>query len=387
MLVPIITAYGGPAVRSDTLQLIGSGFGRVSSVAMVDTSTQDQFECDFQVDTGSSIHLSVPRLLPDGTYIVVCGTLDNAVSQNTAGTLVVPDPLPVVPPPPPAPPEPVPDPASSAHVAIRDRMRLELGDFQEGFQASVQGDGLTRRFDLPEEVISASGLSVMVTPPNGGSPAPLAENTDWTMDYRAGIITLVSPLANDAVLTVTGQHFQFFTDDELALFIRSAALKHTHNEQSLQVYRDLNGFKHYLYSDQTVDTLPPVEYHPVALLAAIEALEVIQTDAAYDIDVTTAEGTSLPRAERFTNISSLIAAKQARYDDICQKLGVGLGRIEVFTVRRVSRTTGRLVPVYLPQEYDEVRMPPVRVYAPRNLGATGTAVVQPDPHAFYGSSP
>lgn len=386
MLVPIITAYGGPAVRSDTLQLIGTGFGRVSSVALVDVSTQDQYECEFIVDRGNSIHLTVPKLLPDGTYIAVCGTLDNTASQNTAGTLVVPDPLPVIPPPPAPPPDPVPDPASPAHVAIRDRLRLELGDFEEGFQASVEGDGFTRRFDLPEEVISNDGLSVVLTP-ESGSPTTLVEGTDFTMDYRAGRITLTDPPADDAVITITGQHYQFFTDDELALFIRSAALKHTHNSDSLSVYRDLDGFKHYLYADQTVDTLGPVEYHAVALLAATEALEVIQTDAAYDIDVTTAEGTSLPRAERFANIGTLIATKRAIYDDLCNKLGVGLGRVEVFTVRRVSRTTGRLVPVYLPQEYDEVRMPPVRVYSPRNLGATGTAVVQPDPHAFYGSSP
>lgn len=383
MLTPVITGYGGPAYRSDTLALIGSGFGRVTSAALVDMSGR-QFECDFIVDRGTSVTITIPSLLPDGTYVPVLGTLDNIPSQSLAAPLVLPDPNAGVVPPR-AVPEPLPDPASPACVAIRKRLRLELGDFEEPFQASVQGDGMTRRFDLPVEVIETVGLTVMTTAP-GGNPVPVAL-ADFQLNTQSGIITLSQPLPDDALLTVTGAHFQFFADAELDGFIRSAALKHTHTDSALQVYRDPNGFKHFLYADATVDTVAPVEYHLLALLAATEALEVIRTDGAYDINVTTAEGTSLPREDRFRNIGELIAAKQATYDSLASKLGVGIGRVEVFTLRRVSRTTGKLVPVYVDREYDDVRTPPIRVFAPRNTGVGGSGFAQPDPHSFFGNTP
>lgn len=387
MLIPIITGFGSPAVRSDTVQLVGTGFGRASSVALVD-GTGNQYECDFQVDTGQSIHFTIPRLIPAGSYVPVIGTLDNIASQNLAGPIVLPV-VDVGPPAPPADPEPVPDTASPAMLVIRRRTRLELGDNEESFQASVAGDGYSTRFDLPVEVINPSGLVVKMATENttGGynPPTTLVAPADYSLDATAGVLTTTVAPLNDAILTVTGTHFQFFTDAELDLFIRSAALKHTHSAEDLQVYRDINGFKHFLYNNETVDTIAPVEHHVVALLAAVEALEVIRSDATYDIDVTTSDGTSLPREERFRNVGEIIATKQARYDTLCSQLGVGLGRIEVFTFRRVSRTTGKLVPVYVNREYDDVRTPPLRLFAPRNLGITGSGFVQPDPHAYYGS--
>lgn len=387
MLIPIITGYGSPAVRSDTVQLIGTGFGRASSVALVDGSG-NQYECDFIVDTGQSIHFTVPQLLPGGDYVPIIGTLDNQLSQCLAGPLTLPA-VDTGPPSPPPPPEPMPDPASPAVIAVRRRLRLEIGDNEEAFQASIDGDGLSRRFDLPEEVINTDGLTVslMTAVPGGGYNPPVVLNApdDYVLDATQGVLTTTDPPPNDSILTVTGTHFQFFTDEELDLFIRTAALKHTHNSEDLQVYRDINGFKRFLYTNETIDTIAPVEYHMLALLAAVDALEVIRTDAAFDIDVTTSDGTSLPRNERFKNIGEIMAVKQAMYDDQAAKLGVGMGRIEVFTARRVSRTTGKLVPIYVPREYDDVRTPPLRVFPPRNLNLTGGGMEQPDPRAYYGS--
>lgn len=378
--IPIITGYGGEPVRADTLLVVGSGFGRVSSAALLDGDGR-QWMCAFQVGAGDWLHLTIPQLLPYGDYLPTLGTLDNTVSQNLAGVISVP----ILDAPPPrerVDPEPVPDVASPTMVAIRKRVRLEIGDFEEGFQSSVQGDGFNRRFDLPVEVIDPTTISVVLQLEADGVPS-FVETYD--LDATAGVLTLPEPPPNDSILTVAGRHHQFFTDAELDLFIRSAALKHTHNSEDLQVYRDVNGFKRFLYTNQTVDSIPPVEHHLVALLSAIEALEVIRTDATYDIDVTTAEGTSLPREERFRNLGELIATKQVKYDELAQKLGVGLGRIEVFTVRRVSRTTGKLVPVIVAREFDDVRTPPLRVFAPRNKGITGSGFAQPDPRMYYGS--
>lgn len=384
-MTPVITGYGSDAVRADTVQLVGTGFGRVTSVALVDGSG-NQYECDFIVDTGQSIHLTVPRLLPTGSYLPVIGNLDNRTSQCLAGPLSLPVLNSVVPAPRPDP-EPVPDPASPATVAIRSRLRLEIGDYEESFQDVLHGDGVTRRFELDAEVVQPTSLVIAVheEAAEGFGPAVLVPPADYVLEATEGVVLFDTAPSNDSRIVVTGRHHQFFTDVELDLFIRSAALKHTHSAEDLQVYRDINGFKRFLYTDQTVDGIAPVEHHLVALLAAVEALEVIRSDATYDINTVTSDGTSLPREDRFRNLGELIATKQARYDDQAMKLGVGLGRIEVFTLRRVSRTTGKLVPVYVAREYDDVRTPPLRVFAPRNLGITGSGFVQPDPNAYYGS--
>lgn len=282
----------------------------------------------------------------------------------------------------------MPDPASAAVVAVRKRLRLEIGDNEESFQASVEGNGFDRRFDLPEEVINVTGLTVSLLTPDGTggyNPPTILDPSDYELEAGQGVITIATPPPDDAILVVAGTHFQFFTDDELDLFIRTAAFKHTHNAEDLQVYRDINGFKRFLYTNETIDSIHPVEYHMLALLAAVDALEVIRTDAAYDIDVTTSDGTALPRSERFKNLGEIMAVKQAMYDTQAAALGVGMGRVEVFTLRRVSRTTGKLVPVYVAREYDDVRTPPLRVFGPRNLGLTGSGFAQQDPNAYYGS--
>jgi hypothetical protein len=87
------------------------------------------------------------------------------------------------------------------------------------------------------------------------------------------------------------------------------------------------------------------------------------TDAATDIDITTAEGTHIPRAQRFGQLEQMISALTERYKSLCSLLGVGLYRIEVSNLRRVSRQTGRLVPLYVEREYDDNSLPE-RIVAP-----------------------
>jgi hypothetical protein len=378
---PVITTLSSPAVRGDTVVITGHGFGRVSSVALVDTTTLVQVECAFQVDTGFSIHFTIPINALDGNYFVLIGTLDNVTGSSDPVFITLPDDSPVVPLPGDYTSQnPIPSYTSPAMAAVRARMRLELGDYAENFSSSVVGDGKAVRFDLPQEVISVTGLIVVTIDVNNGV-VPLVAGTDYTLDAAQGIVTLNTPLSTDVTLQVVGTNYQFFLDDELDQFIYSAALKHTHNTVDEVAYRDAAGYKWYNVTQQTVDTLPPVEYHPVALLAAIEALWVMATDASFDINVSTAEGTSLPREERFSNIVELINLKQSQYDKLCEQLGVGLGRIEVFTLRRVSRTTGRLVPIYREKEYDDYSLPE-RIYVPIDSGKSGPATEAPDP--FFG---
>lgn len=249
------------------------------------------------------------------------------------------------------------------------RVRQEIGDQSEPFRQTYRGTGFQTQFDLPSERVSTTGLSVFTTDAVTDPTAPpvnanLVLDTDYTLDADNGIIQLVQPLTKDWMLTAQGVAFGMFTDDELAQYVRDAVLQHTSGDESqVTRYRDAYGFIQYSVVATTLANLPGVEELPVAMLAAINALWTLLIDASTDIDVTTAEGTHIPRTQRFSQLEQLIAALTDRYKSLCSLLGVGLYRIEVSNLRRVSRQTGRLVPLYVEREYDDNSLP-VRIVAP-----------------------
>ena len=52
-----------------------------------------------------------------------------------------------------------------------------------------------------------------------------------------------------------------------------------------------------------------------------------------------------------------ISAMTDRYQEFCGQLNVGVFRMETLQLRRTSQTTGRLVPIFEPREYDDPRWP------------------------------
>ena len=370
MPAPVINTVTSPVAVGNQVVVIGENFGRVVAAALVDTTTSEVIDTpDFIVDSGWSLHLTVPRTTPLGFYEVLLATLDGEDSTNLAGAVNVVDT------PPPLPPEPVfPEPGTTL-AALRERLRYELGDYVESFSASSPGDGIAARFDMPAEIVIADGLLVAIRDDDTGISTTLT-TADYTLEAKAGVITLDTPVPAGSSLHVRGQRAQFFTDDELDMFLQSAMLKHGHNVTFRVITRNpATGRTTYTTDALAIENLPAVEIMPLALLATIEALWVIAADASYDIDVTTAEGTSLPRHQRYAAIMQMIGAQQARYDDLALKLNIGMSRIEMFTLRRVSRSTGRLVPIYQPREYDE-HTPPTRVYPPVDRGTTGTGTTK-----------
>lgn len=217
------------------------------------------------------------------------------------------------------------------------RTRLELADQALTFNHTLSGDGTRTVFNLPEtEVVEASSLTVR----EDGTPTQ-----QYTLDARAGVVTFDTAPANGVNINVTGTRYQYFTDDEIITFVTSAFSLHTVNR------------------NVTIATLPAREVYLVALLAKIEALWVLATDAAYDIDIRTPEGVSVPRTQRFAQLMAIISQTEELYRDLSMALGVGIYRIEVLTLRRVSRHTGRLVPVYQEREIDDPN-PPLRIFPP-----------------------
>lgn len=232
------------------------------------------------------------------------------------------------------------------------RVRQELGDFQETFRTSLRANGTNAVFDLPANNVS----SLQVTQILHGVVTNLAA-TAYTLDAQEGVLSFSTPPVDTTVFMVTGQQVGLFTDLDLTSFVNDALLQHLHGSEVTIRYKTPEGFLRYRTVPMSLDTLPPVEELLVAVLATVEALWALSTDAATDIDITTPEGTSVPRSQRFQQLRYQIDVMTAKYIDMCQQLNVGLHRIEMSTLRRVAVRTGRLVPVFAEREYDDHALP------------------------------
>jgi hypothetical protein len=226
--------------------------------------------------------------------------------------------------------------------SIIDRLRLELRDQAAGFEEEHWTTGESARFTLDTSVIRADDLVVTLD----GDPV-----TDYILEPQEGVIELADIPAADLRLYVHGYSYRIFTDEEIEQFVDTAFVQHTHGRIS-------SAGVAYDYT-----TIPPVEDHLIMLLALVQALWAMAADASQEIDVLSPDGVSIPEGQRFNQIMQMIQAYQSQYNDLAMALNVGLHRIEMFDLRRRSRTTNRLVPIYLEQEYDDTTWP-VRVLPP-----------------------
>ena len=233
-------------------------------------------------------------------------------------------------------------------VDLIAKVRTEINDQARQFSQTFTGDGVTTTFKLGVKPVDPSTLLVK------DNATILANPAGYTVEALYGVIhTTVAPVSGN-VLTVEGDVFRYFSDDEITSFINTAVLQHTSNRSD-----DFG-------SAITIATLPEIEVYPLVVLCVVEALFALATDAAYDININAPDGVSIPRGQRFTQLSSLINQRMEHYKNLCAMLNIGIFRIEIGTLRRVSRTTNKLVPIYMPQEVDDSSKPE-RVYMQNDL--------------------
>ena len=235
---------------------------------------------------------------------------------------------------------------------IVDRVRLELGDMPKKFTYSSPGDGTNKVFDSKIKPVEPSSLVVEVRGPQGTVPIP--SPAGYTVEKDLGIFSFYTAPAANATVTITGTSYRYFTDSDLERFVNTAIEQHTHERM------DAYGRK------MTVGNLPSVEEYPIAILAAIEGLWALATDAAFDIDIQAPDGVMIPRSERYRQLSQIIQQRMQQYKELSSALNIGLWRLEMGTLRRVSRHTNRLVPIYMAQEIEDSKYPQ-RVYIENNL--------------------
>jgi hypothetical protein len=232
------------------------------------------------------------------------------------------------------------------------KVRTELNDQPRQFTKSFTGDGATKDFNLGVKPIDANTLLV-----TSGSTT-LTNPTTYTVEASIGVVHTVTAPASNVILKVVGSVYRYFSDAEIEYFVNTAVTQHTYNRT--------DGFGRQM----NISMLPEVEVYPITILSTIEALYALATDASFDIDIQAPDGVTIPRAQRYSQLMGLIAQRQEQYRNICSALNIGLWRIEMGVLRRVSRTTNKLVPVYMAQEIDDGRKPE-RVYLQNDLTGRG----------------
>ncbi len=256
----------------------------------------------------------------------------------------------------------------SSLTALVSRVRTELGDTGRSFVDSFLGDGVTTRFPRSFAPLNGSSVVVMV---NGADVS-----TYVTAEEAEGVLIFDNAPTAGAVITTAGTHYRYFTDAELQIIVSEAFTQHTYNRT--------DAFGRAI----TLGNLGTVEEYPLALLATINALWTLATDASFDIDILAPDGVTIPRSQRYRQLTELINERRAQYGQLCAALNIGLDRMEVFVLRRKSHRTNRYVPIYRPQEVDDSSMPE-RVWLPiPTYGGTPTPtdVGEYDLNVYQGDS-
>ena len=220
---------------------------------------------------------------------------------------------------------------------LGDRLRFEIGDTGKSFVYQVIADGITDRYLIPYSPVDGDDLLVYVD--------NVDVSADATVEELTGFVTFDEVPEAGAVLVFSGTYFRYFVDAEICQFIDTAFGQHIAN------HADPYG-RGYTYA-----SLPGIEEYPVVVYASTLALYTLATDASFDIDITAPDGVQIPRSERYRQLMQMIEERKNQYKELCSMLGIGLYKIDVFTLRRTSKTTGRYVPVYLPAEVDDRSMP------------------------------
>jgi hypothetical protein len=235
------------------------------------------------------------------------------------------------------------------------RVRNELGDFGTTFRDVFVGTGELVSYDL-----SLTNIATAVLTTVNGATVTTLDPSLYTLDAREGRIFLqgaAAPLADGTTLIVNGTRVGMFSDADLTQYINDAVLQHCYGRTVRSRYKDSNGFLQISQAPVTLANLPPVEDLLVALLATSMALWTLITDAASDVDLSTPEGTHVDREQRFRQMLTQVQQVTGRYQELCAQLDVGMYRMEQATLRRVSKTTGRLVPIFEEREYDDPALP------------------------------
>jgi hypothetical protein len=209
--------------------------------------------------------------------------------------------------------------------------RNYLRDFPKFFQISFEPAG--RTYDVGKPNLDVASLWVAFVPSGaGGASATTIPATDYAVDVRGGLIRLNDPLGAVDRVMIEGYYYEWLTPDDLSFYADMAIRLNTHN---LKIH---------------LEDMAPAVVDVVGIHALIQALWGLLGEFSRDIDVITSESVHIIASQRYRMVSSLLDYWMAEYNKRAAALNIGLERMEIMNLRRVSRTTNRYVPLYKARE-------------------------------------
>lgn len=212
---------------------------------------------------------------------------------------------------------------------ITTTARTYLRDFQKPFRQTFVPMG--KLYDLGKPNIEESTLYVAYLP-SGETSASVLVSDQYSVDARNGQLRLVPQLGTNDTLMVEGYYYEWLLPADLDFYADMAINLNTHN---LSV---------------PLANMAPAVADVVGIHTLVQALWGLLSEFSRDIDVITSESVHIQSSQRYRMVSSLLDYWMAEYNRRAQALNIGLERLEVVNLRRVSRTTNRLVPLYKQRE-------------------------------------
>lgn len=222
--------------------------------------------------------------------------------------------------------------------------RNYLRDFPKFFQVSF--DALGRTYELGQ--INIDPTTVWIATTSGASATPLT-STDYTLDHRNGVLRLANTPSPNTQLLVEGYYYEWILPEDLQFY----------SERSINFHKPTVRVP--------LENASPAVLDVVGLGALVEALQALMTEFARDIDVQTSESIHIPASQRYNRLQDLCRQWETEYRKHANNLNIGPERIDQFSLRRVSRTTNRLVPLYVAKEVGDYG-PIDRIFAENNEG-------------------
>lgn len=241
---------------------------------------------------------------------------------------------------------------------ITSKARTYIRDDGKLWSATLVSSGTLQPLRLPHTNVNATSVVAIRADTN----ATLVQGTDYSIDARNGWFMPLTIFAQGLKIYTRGLFYEWFSDDQLNAYAEIVFDDYAQSEGGLAKFVDML---------QDVDK--PAVKNLLAMAVVVEALWSLLTELARDIDVTTPEA-NIPASERYRQVYQLLLYWQEKLEERSQILNLGLHKIEMFTLRRISMTTGRLVPLYVEREFDDTGYP-VRV---KPLIDTGGPIVVGD---------
>lgn len=195
---------------------------------------------------------------------------------------------------------------------------------------------------LPHPLVPAATLQVVASDDAGVMQVVPA--TEWKLDERNGLLKFLTADYFERRVFAAGYHYSWFLDSDLAFHANRALIDISYG-QDIDELEDFS----------------PVEIDTIEIGVVVSALWSLATELALDIDVSTPEGMYIPARQRYTQVMQMWQSWEAEMRTRMGALNLGVGRLEVFWLRRVAYLTNRLVPVYKSREVGD-RRPPKRLY-------------------------